>query len=206
MFIAEECFAPLSTMNFLESPVLKIWFSMVKARTGREEIENYGQNFEYTPKTWNFPTKKIRQDPSPCYRRWVKTILLIDGQVVKIPSLQAILRGCLHMGGQRAQRWPPAGPPKCAHLSPEGGFGQNFRDFWIFTGSDFELSRSDFQNIWAQLLKSAFTCENLKFSLNLMNFHQFYDFLRHESNLGAVQSFHPEFSGSSRVENMIQHD
>ena len=52
---------------------------------------------------------------------------------------------CLLAGGQRAQRWPPAGPPKYAHLAPEGVSGQNFGDFRILTGLIFELTRSDFQ-------------------------------------------------------------
>ena len=59
----------------------------------------------------------------------------------------------------------PAGPPKYAHLSPEGVSGQNFHDFRIFTGSDFELSRSDFEYAWAQLLESMFTCEKTEFSI-----------------------------------------
>ena len=72
-------------------------------------------------------------------------------------------RGCLHAGGQRAQHWPPAGPPKCAHLSPEGGFGQTVDDFRIFTRSDFELNRSIPEYVLAHLLKSGFTCENHEF-------------------------------------------
>ena len=50
--------------------------------------------------------------------------------------------------------------------------------------------------IWIHMWKSWI-------SVSFMNFHKF---SRHESNLNLIQSFHHEFSGSSRVENMIQHD
>ena len=93
------------------------------------------------------------------------SIAVTDGPGSARPSLLATLSSLLPQGGvsNRQVGSPPAGPPNFAHLSPEGGFGQNFRDFLIFTGSDFELSRSVPECVKAQLLKSGFTCENHEF-------------------------------------------
>ena len=114
-------------------------------------------------------------------------------------------RECLHAGGQRAQRWPPAGPPNFAQLSPEGVSSQNFHDFRIFMRLDFELSRSDFQCFWAQLLKSGPACENHEFLRCSWIFMKFSEFSPHDLNFCEFICNYPRHMETSHVYHMNPH-
>ena len=75
---------------------------------------------------------------------------------------------CLHMGGQRAQRWPPAGPPKLAKVLICVSFFAKFRDFSDFHGCQFRIEFIRFFNNLGLDHRS---------HGNLTNFHQNHIFL-----------------------------